>query len=586
MRDTLFDQQDYLRDLAARLKRAGHGQRGRLVDEAAAYLDISRQALYTKLRGVGWTSGRKLRTDKGDSVVMRSEVIAVSAIMRSSQRANGKILLPVEDAIEIALANGELCQRVSAATMLRMMRLHNCHPAQLVAAAPHVEMRSLHPNHVWQLDASVCVLYYLRNGAMSVMDERKFNARKPRDLAKIVNQRVLRYAVTDHTSGAVHARYYLTAGEDQATLFEFLMHAFQRREEGLMHGVPSMLVWDAGSANMAHGIQNLLTGLAVRHWTHVPGNPRAKGQVEVMHNVIERKFEGRLSFLRIGSIDELNAHLDTWLRDFNGNAVHSRHGATRWAMWQRIRQEELRLCPPVEICRELLFARPQERTVAGNLSIEYTCKGFPRARYSVAHVPGVRVKDKVMVTFNPYRLPNLFVLAADEDGSTRYHECIPYAEDVYGMAVDSPVFGERYQAPADTVADTARKEINERAYGERDTLDADAAKAKGRIAFDGKIDPMKDVQERAAQVPAYMQRRGTELHVPNPVQTELKPLTHVEALFELRARLGRSLSTDEAARVARDYPDGVPHESLESLVEAIRNPALDTPARPRLVAVS
>lgn len=585
MHDATHDESNYLRALAQRLHAAPHGGRGEIVDSAARLLGVSRQALYSRLRTVGWSSGRKLRADKGDSDVTRNEVLTVAAIMRSSQRANGKILLPVEDAINIAVSNGELSRTVAPATMLRLMRLHNCHPAQIAAAAPHVRMRSLHPNHVWQLDASICVLYYLRNGAMNVMDERKFNARKPRDLAQIVNQRVLRYAVTDHTSGAVHARYYLTAGEDQATLFDFLMHAFQRRDEGLMHGVPSMLVWDAGSANMAHGIQNLLTNLAVRHWTHVPGNPRAKGQVEVMHNVIERKFEGRLSFLRVGSIDELNAHLDTWLRDFNGNAIHSRHGATRWAMWQRIRQEELRLCPPVEICRELLFARPQERTVAGNLSIEYTCKGFPRARYSVAHVPGVRVKDKVLVTFNPYRLPNLFVLATDEDGSTRYHECIPYAEDVYGMAVDSPVFGERYQAPADTVADTARKEINERAYGERDTLDADAAKAKGRVAFGGKIDPMKDVQERAAQVPAYMQRRGTELNVPNPVQTELKPLTHVEALFELRSRLGRALSTDEAASVAQQFPDGVPYESLDHLVEAIRNPAPDAPARPRLVAV-
>jgi transposase InsO family protein len=581
-----YDERDYVRSVADRLREAPRGGRGPIIEAAASLLGISKQALYQKLRTVGWSSKRKLRTDRGDSEVTRDEVMAVAQIMRSSRRATGKVLLPVQDAIEMALANDKLSRRVAPATMLRLMRLHKCHPAQQVAATPHTRMRSLHPNHVWQLDASICVLYYLRSGAMSVMDERKFNQRKPRDLARIVNERVLRYAVTDHTSGAVYARYYLTAGEDQATLFDFLMRAFQRRPEGLMFGVPLMLVWDAGSANQSHGIRNLLTGLIVRHWAHKPGSPRAKGQVEVTHNIIERKFEGRLAFMRVASIDELNAHLDTWLRDFNGNAIHSRHGSTRWAVWQQIRQEQLRICPPQDICRELLLTKPQERTVQGDLSIEFTCRGYPPARYSVAHVPGVEVKGKVRVTYNPYLLPNVFVVMEDEYGVPRHYECTPHAEARWGMEIDNPVFGESYRAKADTLVDIARKEMDEATYGERDPIDAMNAKAKGRVAFNGAIDPFKDVRERAAQVPAYIQRRGTELHVPNPVQTELKPLSHVDALFELRARLGRTLTTDEAARVAQLHPDGVPLEALEALVEAIANPTPDDVyERPRLVAV-
>jgi hypothetical protein len=579
-----YDERDYLRQLAERLRAAPHGGRGAMIDSAAGFLGITRQSLYAKLKAIGWKSGRKPRTDRGDSAVSTDEVLAVATIMRSSRRANGKALLPVGDAIKVARANGLLEREVAPATMLRLMRKERLHPAQQAQPRPHVRMRSLHPNHVWQLDASICVLYYLRNGSMSVMDQRRFNERKPRDLAKIVNNRVLRYAVTDHTSGALYARYYLTPGEDQDTLFDFLMCAFQRREEGLMFGVPMMLVWDAGSANQAHGIRNLLTNLAVRHWPHVPGNPRAKGQIEVSHNIIERKFEGRLPFMRTESIEQLNGHLDTWLRDFNGNHVHSRTRATRWAVWQQIRQEELRICPPVEICRELLLAKPQERRVNGDLSIEFTCRGYPRASYSVAHIPTVQVGERVEVTYNPYRLPNVFVVQAGEDGSPRYYECTPDAEVRHGMLVDSPVFGESYRAPPDTLTDIARKELNQRAYGERDTIDADNAKAKGRLAMGGTIDPFKDVRERAAQVPAYMQRRGTELTVPNPVQTEIKPLTHVEALFELRARLGQPLSVEQSALVARLYPDGVPHDAVDGLFEAITAPE-STQERPRLVAV-
>lgn len=576
---------DYLRSVLRELEPLGHGARGKVIARAAEFLGVSKQATYRKLKSVGYTSGRKLRADKGDSAVNADEVKAVSAIMRSSRRMNGKTLLSVDDAMKIARANDIVRADVTPSTMLRLMRRHDCHPVQLARPEPHVQMRSLHPNHVWQLDASVCVLYRLNNGRVKVMDQRKFNERKPRDLATIINERVLRYAVTDHASGAVYARYYETAGEDQHTLFEFLMAAFNRREDGQMHGVPMMLVWDAGSANTSHGIRNLFTQLAIRHWAHIPGNSRAKGQVEVTHNIVERKFEGRLAFVRIASVEELNVHLDTWLRDFNGNATHSRHGETRWAIWQTIRPEQLRLCPPLATCRDLLISKPQTRTVDGNLTISFTYKGFTAGRYYVGDIETVRAGEQVEVSVNPYRAPNIFVVQRDDDGTVRYHECTPQAEDRFGFAVDGPVFGERYKAAPDSAVDSARKDINALAFGERETLDADNAKVKGRLAFDGTIDPFKDVEERAAQVPAYIQRRGTELHVPNPAHVEIKPLTHVEALYELRARLGRRLTTQESALVAERYPDGVPHEDLQALVALIESPPEQVQERPRLKAV-
>ena len=198
---------DYLRAVAARLARAGHGSQGSVISEAAAFLNVSKQTLYNRLRKVGWSSDRKVRTDKGDSEVSRDEVIAVAAIMASTRRQNGKLLLPVADAIDIAVANERLRTKVAPSTMLRLMKAHSCHPDMVAAADPHVNMRSLHPNHVWQLDASLCVLYRLRNGKVGVLDQRKFNERKPRDLAKILNERVLRYVVTDHYTGGIYGRY-------------------------------------------------------------------------------------------------------------------------------------------------------------------------------------------------------------------------------------------------------------------------------------------------------------------------------------------------------------------------------------------
>lgn len=578
-----LDQMDYLRRFALRLRAAGHGERGPLVAEAMSWLGISKETLYKRLKTVGWSSGRKLRADKGDSRVSEKEVKAVAGILRASHRQTGKELTPVRDAIDIALANELLAERVAPETMLRLMRRYDCHPRQLARPEPHVNMRSLHPNHVWQLDASVCVLYYLRNGRVGVMDERKFNVRKPRDLARVSNKRVMRYACTDHTTGNVLCRYYNVAGEDQQTLFEFLMWAMHRTDGHVMHGVPWMLVWDAGSANMSHAISALLTALMIRHWAHVPGNPRAKGQVEGVHNIIERKFEGLLTFARIDSVEQLNAEMDQWLRAFNGTAIHSRHKHTRDGLWQTIRQDQLRLCPPVELCKVLMHSKPVERTVKGNLTVQYTIKGQEPAVYSVEHVPNVRVGETVTLAVNPYHVPNIFIIGQADDGSTRYIECEPIATDHAGFFVTSPVFGESYASKPDTGVDTARKDLNEAAYGERDTLDAIAARNKGRLAFDGQIDPFKHIHAKAAAAPSHILRRGTEMDVPDPVHVELRPLTHVQALFELRARLGRKVEPAEAALVRELYPDGVPETDLDALAARIAEPV--PPQRPRLSVV-
>jgi len=579
-----------LQSIASQLSAAPHRGRGKVAAAGAQLLGVSVQTLYNRLRKVGYSSGRKLRSDKGDTRVSIEQVREVASILQASRRTTGKALLTVRDAMDVASSNGLLTERVSAATMLRVMRRAGCHPAQLAQPTPHVRMRSLHPNHVWQLDASICVLYYLRGGRVGVMDERKFNARKPRDLARVDNRRVLRYALTDHFTHDTVARYYHTAGEDQLCLFDFLMHAFHAQDGRVMHGVPWMLVWDAGSANQSHGIRNLLDALAVRHWAHTPGNARAKGQVEATHNVIERRFEGRLTFTRIDSVEQLNEHLDTWLRSYNGSEIHRRHGHTRDALWQTIRADQLRLCPPRETCAMLMHSKPEPRTVAGNLTITFRPRGYERATYSVAHVDGVRVGDRVNVALNPYHAPAVFVVSQAEDGSTRYTECTPVATDAAGFFADAPVFGQRFAAQADTDVDTARKEANERAYGERETLDAIAAKTKGAVAFNGEIDPFADLREKAEQVPAYMQRRGTQIDLPNTAHVEFKPLDHVEAMRELRARLGRALVREENEAVRAWFPDGIPPEEMDALVERIQqlsDAAGAPPASeaPRLVAV-
>ncbi len=566
---------EYFKELAMRLDKVGHGKKGKLINEASQFLRTSRDGVYKRLRDVGWQSGKRRRKDHGQSKLNKHVAMTVSSIMVESTRANGKRLLSFNDALEIAQANG-IGADVSPATLQRVMRRHGCHPSQIASPTPHVSMRSLHPNHVWQFDVSVCVLFYLDEGGLAVMDEKRFYKNKPENVARIVKKRVLRYLVTDHYTGTFFVKYYLRGGEDQLTLFDFLMEAFAKssHKQDPFHGVPFMLIWDAGSANQSYLIKNLLDRLQVKHKPHTPGNPRAKGQVERTHDLVERGFEGRLSLMRIRDIDHLNNRAHIWMRQYNANRSHTRHGKSRYGFWQAIREEHLRVCPDREICEYLLRTKPERRQVRGNLEVNYTVKGFGPAAYSVEHVPGVRVGEYVNVCVNPYKVPNVFIIDADSEGNEILFECEPHARDAAGFYTDAPVFGESYKTARDTDIDQNRKTMAKAAYNADTQLEVDKARKEKRPAFDGEIDPISYLEEQT--VAHFMDRPGIALDVPGQVQVEIKPLSHIEACKQLRIKLGRALSQEENHQIKVWYPDGVPEEELSELLARINGSASDT----------
>lgn len=563
--------QAYLVDLAERLDAALHGEKNALIDAAASALGISRNAVYSQLKTVGWTSGRKQRADSGKGKVTPDEVRFVAAVMKNSSRATGKQLLSVETAMDIARANGRLTTDCSPSTMLRALEQEGLHPKQLSQPSPHTSMRSLHPNHVWEFDVSVCVLYYLDNGGLSVMDREKFYKNKPVAESRIVNKRVLRYIVTDHYTGAFYVRYFLRAGEDKETIYEFLVDAFlgQEHPQAPFRGVPIMLVWDAGSANQSKMVKDFLDRMFVKHWAHTPGVPRAKGQVERSQDIVERDFEGRLFMLRLTDADQLNEAAWTWMRWYNARKHHARHGKTRYGLWQTISRDQLRLCPPREICGQLLRDGFEERRVRPNLMISYALKGQPSMFYSVRRVPGVMVGDAVRVCVNPYRYPNVDVLIPGADGTETAYELVPEERNEAGFFVDAPVFGENYKAPPATLADDNRRNLLQDAYGVSTQQEADKKRTRREPAFGGEIDP---VSYLASETVAYfMERPGHALEVPGQFHVERQPLSLIEAMKRLRGMLGRALTPDENTKIRARYPDGVAESELEEVMSWLAN---------------
>lgn len=555
----------FLADLAKRLDEAPRGERSGLVDEAARRLGVSSVTVYNRLKKTGWSSGRKRRADQGRSKVTDEEARIVADVLSVTVRENGKLLMTVKDAVEIARANGLIESDAAPNTYVRRMRGLGCHPEQLARQTPHTEMASRHPNHVWQFDVSICVLYWAPGG-LRVMDERKFYKNKPGNVQKVENLRALRYLATDHYSGAFFVKYYAGRGENQEQLFDFLMEAFSRREApgDPFHGVPEMLIWDAGSANTSHMIQNLLDRLTVRHQPHLPGNPRAKGQVERTHELVERGFESRLRFEAVQSIEQLNAEAHLWMRAVNATAEHSRHGKTRYGLWQTIHQTPgaLRICPPREVCEQLLTTKPETRKVRGDLTISFNGR-----TYSVEQMERARVGEALQVVVNPYRAPNIFILDEDRDGNEVRFECAPVERNSAGFRVDAPVFGEGFRAPADTDVDRERKRALKHAYGADTLQEADRAREGHAVAFGGRIDAMAPFAHPAPT--RYIERAGTPIEVARPFAAEAAPLTVIEALRRINGRLGRPVTKEENTRVREWYPEGVPEPELDTLVDRL-----------------
>ncbi|GDO99234.1 DDE-type integrase/transposase/recombinase [Escherichia coli] len=564
-------------DVARALREAGHGQRGAICKTACAELGISRATLLRKLKEVTVTEPRKKRSDTGTSALTRDEAALISTTLREATRKNGKRLYSIRDAVEALRANGMINAGrtdsetgeflpLSADAISRALRVYGLHPDQLDAPAPFREVASLHPNHVWQIDASLCTLYYLTNGhkGLQVMDREKFYKNKPANLARIASDRVWSYEITDHASGWIYTEYVMGA-ESGENLCSVLINAIQERGGAdVMHGVPEVLYLDPGSANTAAMTRNLCRALGISLIAHRPHNARATGSVEKARDIIERKFEPGLKFREVGSLQELNELAANWRAHFNATAEHRRHGKTRTNVWLTITTEQLKKAPSVEVCRELAVAAPELRRVTPKLRVS-----FRGIEYDVSHVPGVLVGDRLLVTRNPWRTDMAQVVITGEDGYETFFLVSEVRKNELGFALNAPVYGERYRAMPETPAQQAARELEQLITGTDNAGDAAAARKAKALPFDGQFDPYRHIDDTV--LPAYLPKRGQAPAVRGP-RTEQRPLSHVEAARVLRERLttaGQTWTAEHYCHLTTLYPDGVPEEALDSAAEAL-----------------
>ncbi|VFR34672.1 Phage transposase [plant metagenome] len=576
---------------------APHGRKGAVMDEAIQALGMSRATLHRHFQELVMTPIRKRRSDAGSSSLTRDEALTISAVLIEHMRKSGKRIKSVEQALnELRACNMVSASRthpetgevtpLSVSTVQRALRAHKLHPDQLLRPAPATSMRSLHPNHIWQIDASRCVLYYLprrsNDNGLRVQAEDEFYKNKPDNIVKAIKDAIWRYVVTDHTSGSVFVTYVI-GGETAGNLITAAIEAMVQRDGEVMHGVPTAVMLDPGSANTSAAFRNLCAALQVRVIVNSKGNPRAKGQVEKSQDLVERGFESMLKTLapeRVRHLEQINALAAKWRRHFNGTHIHSRHGMTRDQAWLHITPSQLIVAPSADVMRDLSISAPESRVVSTHLTVS-----FLGSDYDVSAVPGVMVGEKLMICRNPMRPGTAQAIGVDAQGHEVFHVLPQLQRDAFGQVADAPVIGEGYARHADTPAQTARQEIELLATGTASAAEAEAARKARATPFGGRYDPLAYVE--ATPVPAAMPRRGTEHSLVAP-RVELPPLTHIQASKAMREAFPEWTPAHYAWLQAQ-YPAGVPADSLEAVTAELRQamtPEAAHTQRPKLFKVA
>lgn len=559
------------------------GERGKLMADFAQAKGCNVQTVYRWLKDhAGHATQRKRRADAGTTDLPEETLNFIATSVHQSVRNNGVSTKPVCVAMNIAHENG-LLVNVSAGRIATLLRERRLDVKTQATARNHQRMRSLHPNHVHQIDPSLCLVYYI-GGKQHMMTEEEFNKNKPVAMEK-VKLKVWRYVRYDHASRTLDIRYFEAAGETQASLFEFLVHTWSLHPKRLSHGVPKMLLWDKGSANTSAGIRRLLDALGVKHETHATHHAWVKGGVENGNWIVERHFESRLRDEPVNTVEQLNASAENWVRDYNANAithVDSRVQGddgnlyVRDDLWNLIAHHPgaLVAMPDREVCAYFMRGKEETRLVRdGHITFVHPQSGKSQLYNLQAWAKDFANGDKVRVS--PMLLGQCVLrVELDRIGQDPLMvELEPELNfDAYGRPMSATLIGEERRSAPHNAAQEAAKVLAATAYGPGTSLaDAEALRTKNTRPFQHMNDGKGVVAHThlgQEPLPTRLLPAAHDVKTIDMQQARAERAVRVLNQFEACAALaqkGLVMTKELYAAVGAMHPDGVPEDQLDAL---------------------
>ena len=525
--------------------------RKKIIVEMCKLFAISSAKAYKELAAAGWESGRKRRKDAGESSITADQLKTVALMLKRSMRKNGKAVMSVNVARSILQSRGEDIQ-IGDSRLRELLREYNLAVVDAKQRQHHQRMQSEYPNQVHFADPSVSLIWFAPNGKQKIVGDDEQYKNKNFLEGKV---KCWRYVLTDHYSSSICVRYFAAMGETAENMYNFLLYAWGLKDDPLyiFHGLPEMLIWDKGSANIAKAVSNALAALRVKTNTHLPGNPRAKGQVEKANDIVEKHFESRLRFEPVASIEELNDAAERWCAAYNANMIegldtrltrHAQKIGSRLMLWQKIKAEQIRELPEKEICRQIFTSGIQPRKVGGDLAISFMHPKIKQvAKYSVAALPGILVGQELNVQAILVDDKPLVNVSYKYNNEIVSYEIEPIAYNEMGFDIDAPVYGKNYKRQKDTIREKNAKEL--------DALGSANGPAHSFIN---------------AETPFIKQRTGTQINISVPEKVTIHDILigHIEAAKRIKARLGY-LPEGIIDYLKANYKEGVPSGEIDNI---------------------
>lgn len=557
--------------------------KGALVQTFATAQDCSVQTAYRWLKeNAGYKTDRKRRSDSGTTSLPPESLHFMAASINASVRNTGVSTKPICVAMNIAHQNG-MVVNVSAGRIATLLRAKHLDVKAQANARNHLRQRSLHPNHVHQIDPSLCLIYYM-DGKQRIMTKEEFNKNKPCAIEK-VKLKVWRYTRYDHASRCLDVRYFEAAGENQHSLFEFLVYTWGASATRLSHGVPKMLLWDKGSANTSTGIKRLLDALGVHHETHATHHAWVKGGVESGNFIVERHFESRLRDEPVDNIEQLNASAAAWVRDYNANVmphIDSRvqcddgQRYVRDDLWNLIAHtpDALIEMPAKDVCAYFMRGKEETRVIKdGHITFVH-----PQSKKSELYNLQEWAKEFAngqKVHVSPMLLGDCVLrIELERYGQDPLHiDVTPEREfDAFGRPLSAVVIGEERRIAPHTAAQEASKVIAQTTYGAGTSLeDAEKLRTKNTRPFahfnEGKGIVSHSHLGRTAiperLIPAAQAANTVDLAAVRSAHA-VRILNQFEAAQAL-VTMGVTMSPELVATLRSLHADGVPEDQLEAL---------------------
>lgn len=453
-------QQDFAREYSSQ----EHGSRRAFAENWAKEKGISAATAFRILKKQSALGAKKQRSDAGKRALKPEVVRHIASIQEASRRKTGSVTMPTGVALDIAQMNGIADKPVSAGYLGAMMRELGFDSRTLSKAAPHgkvssmpLDRRSDYPLQWLFVDVSVCLQY--RFGKKGELRFEPMTRYYGKDLKNYTNKRqaLYRYAAVDHFTKFLYIHYYYSSGERTDDWVDFLIRCFFMKpfkDQCPFMGVPENIYTDRGSGLNNPTGKNFLKALDINLFNHLPGNPRAKGAVEVGHKIWQANFESRLAVEPAKSLEELNSRKEISVVQFNAqNQMRGAHGATRFELWNKgvflIPAGKWRTLPEgrLDAVRALAHREPEKKYVTTSGLISYD---GPKYRVNEPSLIG----KEVFVYPSPYHEEDTLIVLYNGEK----FEAPRIEKDEFGFFSDAVPLGE-WERAKDGLADRNIKEL-------------------------------------------------------------------------------------------------------------------------------